>query len=203
MLLHFNNGARPDDCSRLAPLRRLRDTATERRGYNLNWNVVANDNYPARSPDHRSRRLIQLAFVLGATAGLFVLRLGDPITAGSWLPFHTSCGAITGLPCIFCGMTRALHALLNGDLARAVYFNWLALPLLAMVVFLVACCMLEMAGQRVVVKWNVIGPITRRKLTIIGLSLFLLWTFHVYLAIAHHKHELLNPDGPLYALFVR
>ena len=42
-----------------------------------------------------------------------------------------------------------------------------------------------------------------RKLTIIGLTLFALWTLQVYLAVSQHKHELLNPRGPLYALFVR
>jgi Protein of unknown function (DUF2752) len=183
--------------------RRLSDTATERRGYNLNLNPVANDNYPASSPDSRSQGVIRLAFVIGATATLFVLRSVDPVAAGSWLPFHTSCGAITGLPCIFCGMTRALHALLNGDLARAVYFNWLAVPFLGAVVFLIACCMLEMAGQRVDMEWNIIVPITKRKLTIIGSGLFLLWAVHVYLAVSQHKDELLNPDGPLYAFFVR
>lgn len=119
------------------------------------------------------------------------------------MPLHASCGAITGLPCIFCGMTRALHLLLNGDFGGALYFNWLAFPFLGAVVFLVAVCIIEIATRRVILSWNTNAPFTARKLTIIGLTLFALWMLQVYLAVSQHKHELLNPRGPLYALFVR
>jgi hypothetical protein len=49
----------------------------------------------------------------------------------------------------------------------------------------------------------VIRQLTRRGLTVFGLGLLLLWTLQTYLAVSQHKHELLNPRGPLYALFVR
>lgn len=54
-----------------------------------------------------------------------VLWLVDPNSAQSWLPgcpFH----ALTGLYCPGCGTTRALHALLHGNLAQAVAMNPLA-----------------------------------------------------------------------------
>src|SRR2546423_12028625 len=70
----------------------------------------------------------RFAFIMSALAALLLLRWIDPVVAGGWLPFHPSCGAITGLPCIFCGMTRALHLLLNGNFIGAIYFNWLAFP---------------------------------------------------------------------------
>ena len=149
------------------------------------------------------RHLARLAFILGATAVLLILRWVDPVLAGRWLPFHTSCGAITGLPCIFCGMTRALHLLLNGDFSGAIYFNWLAFPFLAVAVFLIALFAVEMTKRRVIVNLSMIPPVTFGRLTVIGLCLFLLWTSQAYLAVSHRKHELLNPRGPLYSLFVR
>src|SRR2546430_11615036 len=81
------------------------------------------DSYPCRLGP-------RFAFIVSASAALLLLRCIDPVLAGSWLPFHPSCGAITGLPCIFCGMTRALHLLLNGDFIGAIYFNWLSFPFL-------------------------------------------------------------------------
>src|SRR5437762_13200294 len=160
-------------------------------------------DYQDDSEKHPRHLVARLAFILGATTVLLILRWIDPVVAGRWLPFHTSCGAITGLPCIFCGMTRALHLLLNGDFSGAIYFNWLAVPFLGAVGFFVAVCVIEISNRRVILTWNTIAPITARKLTIIELTLLLLWTLQVYLAVSQHKHELLNSHGPLYALFVR
>ena len=165
--------------------------------------TAVNNNYVTRSDDDRVNWPVRLIFVLAATAAFFVLHFVDPVMAGSWAPVRTSCGAITGLPCIFCGMTRALHLLLNGDFGGALYFNWLAFPFFGAVVFLVVVCVIEIASRRVIVMWNASAPITARKLTIIGLSLFMLWALQVYLAISQDKHELLNPHGLLYTLFVR
>ena len=153
--------------------------------------------------NHPSHLVARLAFILGGSAILMLLRWIDPVVAGRWLPFHTSCGAITGLPCIFCGMTRALHFLLNGDFSGAIYFNWLAFPILAVVIFLIALFAIELLQCRVIWRLGVVLPMTRRRLTVLGLGLLLLWTLQAYLAVSQHKHELLNSRGPLYVLFVR
>jgi uncharacterized protein DUF2752 len=155
------------------------------------------------SENHPRHLVARLAFILGGPAILLILRWIDPVVAGNWLPFHTSCGAITGLPCIFCGMTRALHLLLNGDFVGAIYFNWLALPFLIVLIFLIALFAIEVAQRRVIWRLRMVLPMTRRRLTVIGLSLLLLWTLQTYLAVSQHKHELLNPHGALYSLFVR
>jgi Protein of unknown function (DUF2752) len=155
------------------------------------------------SDNSRCRPGPRFAFVVVASTALLLLRCIDPVVAGSWLPFHPSCGAITGLPCIFCGMTRALHLLLNGDLSGAIYFNWLAFPFLGAIFLLLALFAIETAKRRVIWRLSLILRVTRSRLTVFGLSLLLLWTLQTYLAVSQHKHELLNPRGPLYALFVR
>jgi hypothetical protein len=70
----------------------------------------------------------------GVLAAVWLLRTFDPNAAGSLFPpcpFRT----ITGLFCPGCGITRALHALVHFDFARALAMNAmvvLSLPLLAL-----------------------------------------------------------------------
>jgi hypothetical protein len=54
-------------------------------------------------------------------AGLAYVRAVDPARGGAYplCPFHR----LTGLWCPGCGMTRALHALLNGHVVSALGFN--------------------------------------------------------------------------------
>ena len=67
---------------------------------------------------------------LAVVVGVWLLRHFDPNVAGSPFPecmFH----AFTGLLCIGCGMTRALHALAHGDPVAAFSMNPLAMAMLA------------------------------------------------------------------------
>jgi hypothetical protein len=162
--------------------------------------VLANRENTPLSSQRRVRRLIAVA-VLAAT--LLLLRAIDPVAAGARLPFHPSCGAVSGLPCIFCGMTRALHFLLNGDFARALYFNWLAFPLVAGIICVSVLLTLEIALQRKLLDLHLVMPSSSRQLAIILAMLTALWSVQAYLAVSQRKHELLNPRGPLYALFVK
>lgn len=66
--------------------------------------------------------------------GVWLLRNFDPNAAGSWFP---SCvfSDLTGWYCPGCGITRALHALVHFDFARALAMNALlvlSLPVLAL-----------------------------------------------------------------------
>jgi hypothetical protein len=162
--------------------------------------MLADRENTSLSSQRRLRRLIAVA-ALAAT--LLLIRVMDPVAAVAWLPFHPSCGAVSGLPCIFCGMTRALHFLLNGDFGRAFYFNWLAFPLVAGVIGLSALLTLEIALQRKLLHLDLVAPLTSRRLAIILLMASALWAVQAFLAVSQHKHELLNPRGPLYALFVK
>ena len=89
-------------------------------------------------------RAIRPLYLLGATAALAAAASGtallqryDPNVAGSPFPpclFH----ALTGYWCIGCGMTRALHALVHGDLPRAFAMNPLGVLLLPVIPLMVA-----------------------------------------------------------------
>jgi hypothetical protein len=74
------------------------------------------------------------AFAVAAAAGVAIVWRVDPNRPGSGLPacpFH----AMTGLYCPGCGTTRALHALVHGDVANALAMNpmfTLTLPLFAL-----------------------------------------------------------------------
>jgi hypothetical protein len=152
------------------------------------------------SSGQRTQRLLAIAFL---AVSVFMMRSIDPVVTISWLPVHASCNAITGLPCIFCGLTRALHLLLNGNIARALYFNWLAFPILAAIAFLIALFLVEIALKRSILNLRLVAPITARQVAVVGGALVALWILQVYLAVSQHKQELLNPSGPLYALFVK
>lgn len=74
-----------------------------------------------------------LLLIAAAGAAALVLSRVDPGAADSMLP-PCPLLALTGLYCPGCGSTRALHALLHGDLAQAMAMNPLlviALPVLA------------------------------------------------------------------------
>jgi hypothetical protein len=136
-------------------------------------------------------------------SALFSLALLEPDSLSAWLPFPTSCGAVTGLPCIFCGTTRALHYLLRGSFERALYFNWLSFPLLAASLLLLGVNSIELLTNR-----NVFARLPRVHLTparclVFGCGFVFLWVFQVFLALSQHKVELLNPHGPLYSLVCR
>lgn len=160
------------------------------------------DSHASRplSPGEKKWRALNLALVPAALLALAGL---PPDGFPSWFPFATSCGAITGLPCIFCGTTRALHCLLHGEFGRALYFNWLAYPALSGGLALFLLHTVELALNR-----NLLARIPRPRLTgtrCAGLAaaFVFLWCLQVYLAVAGHKIELLNPRGPLYSLVAR
>lgn len=82
----------------------------------------------------RPRVALLAATVPMVAAGAWVLRHVDPNLPNNLLPrcpFH----ALTGLWCPGCGMTRALHALVHGDVLQALHMNplgMLMLPVLPM-----------------------------------------------------------------------
>ena len=89
---------------------------------------------PAPSPAVPQARfaganVVQVGVVLAMLAGAAVLASVDSVAGARWLPgcvFHE----VTGLHCPGCGATRALHALVHGDLLHAARCNLLLLAVL-------------------------------------------------------------------------
>ncbi len=155
---------------------------------------------PRLALQEKKWRLLNLALL---PAALLALGIVQPGSLPRWFPLPTSCGAITGLPCIFCGTTRALYHLLHAELGSALYYNWLAFPLVAGALALIAVNALEVLLDR-----NFLARVPRLRLTRVSfggfaIGLVLLWCLQVYLAVSQHKTELLKPNGPLYSLVVR
>ena len=103
------------------------------------------------------RRLWQAAptvlLGIGAVAVAVVLARFDPNAVDSVLP---PCPflALTGWLCPGCGSTRALHALLHGDLGQALAMNPLlvvSMPLLAWMALSAAG--MNMPGRRLLMPW--------------------------------------------------
>jgi hypothetical protein len=151
------------------------------------------------APLARRWRALYLLLLPAGLLAVFWSRAGSLPT---WFPFATSCGAITGLPCIFCGATRGIHHLLHGNFGLALYYNWLSYPILTGAAVLYLICAYELLIAR-----NLLAQLPRPRLTrgtagAVAASFLLLWGVQVYLAVSQHKTELLNPGGPLYSLVV-
>ena len=86
----------------------------------------------------RPLRIAALASAaVAAGAGVWLLRSYDPNVAGNPFP-PCMFRAFTGCYCIGCGLTRALHALVHGDLPRALSMNPLAVLLMPLMPLMVA-----------------------------------------------------------------
>ncbi len=157
----------------------------------------------SHAPLRASEQKLRAACISAAVLSFVGLRFFEPSHIPAWLPIHPSCGAITGLPCLFCGLTRAIHHLLQGNFAAALYYNWLALPISAGAVLLAAIFTAELIAKRKIFQIRARFCFTPRSGAIAMTVLVSLWLLQVYLAISQDKRELLNPSGPLYALFVR
>lgn len=159
--------------------------------------IALETNFVWLSRGQAARRLVAITMVMVCAV---LLRHVEPANAPAWLPL--SCGAVTGLPCIFCGTTRALHCLLNGDFARAFYFNWIAFPASALALLAVAVSAAELVARRRFVRFRPVRVTSRAVAMCLGV-LVMLWVSQVTLAVSQQKTELLNPRGPLYRLLVR
>jgi hypothetical protein len=86
---------------------------------------VSSPSGPKPQPNNVARKGLALAAAVAGPLGLLALYWLPP-TENSWYPrclLHT----LTGLHCPGCGATRALHALLHGDVAQAAAYNLLFL----------------------------------------------------------------------------
>lgn len=115
------------------------------------------------------------------------------------LPYLPICPfkGMTGLPCPLCGGTRAAHALLQGDLPRAIYLNPLALPVVAGLVMAILVLAYEAITGTRLGNWAVVS----RKLNTlvpVGFAILVIWWLpHIYMALRTPKLELVELSNPI------
>ena len=70
--------------------------------------------------------IIVLSVSIIAIIGLFLVKNFNPEEESFFIPcmFHK----VTGLKCPGCGMTRAMHYLVNGNIKKAIWYNLMIIP---------------------------------------------------------------------------
>lgn len=106
-----------------------------------------------------ARALLATAGAAVVGGGAWLLRTFDPNAVGSLFPpclFRT----FTGLYCPGCGITRMLHALVHGDLARAIDMNAMVVAMLPAIALLA----INEAGARRILTPPLARPLYNPKL---------------------------------------
>ena len=114
-------------------------------------------------------------------------------------PLFLTCGfhAASGLPCLFCGGTRAARAILHGDLRAALYLNALAFPALALVAGTFFVLLAEAVAGHPLAPWKTrFRRLNRFAPALIALALAW-WVFHIYIALRTPKPELVDFRNPV------
>ena len=145
--------------------------------------------------DQRKPRAVMAAFIIVLLVGLTLVPLAPPLA----LPGLPTCAfkSATGLPCPFCGGTRAAQALLRGEFSRALYLNVAALP--AVVAFVAAALVLgwEAFFGRSLGDWNALPGKLRSLLPVMVVLICAYWLVHVADALRGPKPELVDLRNPI------
>ncbi len=149
--------------------------------------------------DQRKPRAVMAAVIIAMLAGLALLPLVPPLVPPFALPGLPTCAfkSATGLPCPFCGGTRAAQALLRGELSRALYLNVAALP--ALVVFVAVALVLgwEALFGRSLGDWDALFGRLRSFVPVMVVLLCIYWLVHVVDALRGPKPELVDLRNPI------
>jgi hypothetical protein len=150
---------------------------------------------PPLRPDQRKSRASAAAIIVAMLVGASLL----PLTPPPKFPGLPLCvlKSATGLPCPFCGATRATQALLRGDLSRALYLNVAALP--AVITFVTAAIVLGLEAMRgrAFGDWDALLRRLRSILPILAALLCVYWVLHVVNALRAPKSELVDLRNPI------
>jgi hypothetical protein len=143
--------------------------------------------------------LIRATVVLAVTLAFALLILKIHSFPVPSLP----CGfkSVTGLPCVFCGGTRSACAVLEGDLAHALYLNPLSIAVLSLGFIAAMICVAEILLGQALADWSRVWKNTHKIVPIILLLLAFCWVAQVRSALQKPKLELLDLNKPIAAGF--
>jgi hypothetical protein len=139
-----------------------------------------------------SQRLLRVVLIACAALAVCLPVLKDLLPS---LP----CGfkGLTGLPCLFCGGTRAATAALHGDFEYSLYLNALSIPVLAAIMLLASVCAWEILRGRPIAQWQTISRPCIKFLPLVLVLLLAWWSLHMVSALRTPKPELVDPDKPI------
>jgi len=146
------------------------------------------------SREERQTRALLAAGIGAAYLFASVLPLLPRLPAASWsyCVFHK----LTGLPCPFCGGTRATRSLLHGDWHQAIYLNPLSILVLAAGAAFALLWMIEaFRGYEVFHRPGKTSTV--RVFQVLGLAVVGWWGWHIYDAVRTPKPELVNFGNPI------
>jgi len=147
-----------------------------------------------RSSQGARARGIRAGIAAGIAAALVALACGLPLPPSLPCAFH----ALTGLPCLFCGGTRAADALLHGQWERALYLNPLAFPALLAALLVAGVLAIEAVRGRPLCDWErALRPAGGRLAAATAALCLAWWLPHVVLALKTPKPELVNLHNPV------
>lgn len=138
---------------------------------------------------------------LGLAAGILLVLGFAALPPIGQHPRFLTCGfhAISGLPCLFCGGTRAARAILHGNPHDALYLNALAFPALAIVAGAFVVLLVEAAAGRPLALRQTLAQHLNRCVPALLLLALAWWIFHVCTALRTPKPELVNFENPIAA----
>lgn len=149
---------------------------------------------PPLTPRQRLLRVVLLACVALAACLPLLKNLLPSIPS-------VPCGfkAFTGLPCLFCGGTRAASAALHGDFEYSLYLNALSIPVLVALTLLASLSAWEVLRGRQIAHWHLISRLCIKILPLVLVLLLAWWSLHMVSALRTPKPELVDPDNPIAA----
>ena len=144
-----------------------------------------------------SSRWIRAALAAGLVAVLVLVALLGGLPRPPSLAMPCGFHAATGLPCLFCGGTRAAGAVLAGHWSRAAYLNPVAFPAVALALLASAALAAEALTGRSLANWEAGFPVFRRFWPLLLAAALGWWCFHVAAALKAPKPELVNLKNPV------
>lgn len=151
-------------------------------------------NNPPLLPHERQVRFLVAGLL---SIGLLALALVEPRGQPPFPPVPCVFRMTTGLPCPFCGGTRAAHWLLQGDFARGLDLNILAIPALALTLGITLCLAVEGATSHRITDWEELVRRTAKFLPVIILLVAVTWIPQMIRAVQQPKPELVDLRNPI------
>jgi len=152
---------------------------------------------PPAFPLSRTERQGRLLFFLSLAAVTLWLAFGSwPGKRSPLLGAPCIFKQVSGLPCAFCGGTRATRQILKGNFEKALYLNAIAFPTVVGIALVSLGLLYEAVRGRALFPRP--APKTHLVLVLCGVGFLAAWTvWHAWDALSTPKPELINLKHPL------